>query len=333
MNNKQKNSRKVLVFGAGTIGSYYTFKLNKANIDVTLLARGERYKYLKEHGVELFDEISKKKFSSKIKVIDTIDPDEVFDFVMVIVRKNAHQAIIKQLSGLKNLKNIVFLGNNVMGFDEYTKYIDKEKLFFGFPQIGGKVKGQIVYFAEKPEKEKARPITIGEMNGTITNRLKQFENLLKKASFDVDIVNDIDGWLKYHAAFVLPIGYCLYKHNCDNYAVAKSQETQLEMVKAAKEAGNVLKALGYKKRYPFKFNLFYWLPEKITAKVIKALFDNEYAKIVFSHHASSAVGEMEKLTRDFYELIEKSNLKTPAFNSLSLFVQDYKKRKINSTKS
>jgi len=323
MKNKRKNSRKVLVFGAGTIGSYYTYKLNEANIDVTLLARRERYRYLKENGVELFDEISKKKFSSKIKVIDNIDPDEVYDFVMVIVRKNAHKAILKQLSGLKNLKNIVFLGNNVLGFNEYTKYIDKEKLFFGFPQVGGKVKDQIVYFAEKPEKEKAKPITIGEMNGNITNRLKEFENLLKQALFDVDIVNDIDGWLKYHAAFVLPLSYCLYKHNCDNYAVAKSPETKLEMVKAAKEAGNVLKALGYKKRYPFKFNLFYWLPEKITAKVIKALFNTEYAKIAFAHHASYAINEVEELTNDFYKLIQKSNISTPAFNQLSVFVQEY----------
>ena len=97
METKQNFQAKVLVFGAGTIGSYYTYKLNNANIDVTLLARGARYEYLKENGVELFDEITKKKFSSKIKVIDHIDPDEVFDFVLVIVRKNALQSIIKKL--------------------------------------------------------------------------------------------------------------------------------------------------------------------------------------------------------------------------------------------
>ena len=85
METDQKSQTKVLVFGAGTIGSYYTYKLDKANIDVTLLARGERYKYLNEHGVELIDEITKNKFSSKIRVIDHIAPDEVFDFVIVLV--------------------------------------------------------------------------------------------------------------------------------------------------------------------------------------------------------------------------------------------------------
>ena len=261
-----KNLFKVLVFGAGTIGSYYTYKLSKAGVDVTLLARGERYTYLKEHSLKLIDELTKKKFSTKIKVIDHINPEEVFDFVIVLVRKNALQPIIKQLSGLKNLKNIIFLGNNVLGFEEYTKNIDEEKLFFGFPNVGGKVKDQIVYFTEKAEKEKASPIIIGEMDGSIRPRLKQFENLLKQASFTVEITKDIDGWLKYHAAFVLPLCYSLYKHNCDNYAVAKSKETLLEMVKAAKDAGNILRALGYKKRYPFKYNLFYWFSGKNDSK-------------------------------------------------------------------
>jgi len=324
METMQKDRPKVLVFGAGTIGSYYAYKLNEAKVNVTLLARGERYLYLKEHGVELIDEITKKKFSSTVRVIDHIDPDEVFDFVIVLVRKNALQPIIKQLSGLRNLKNIVFMGNNVLGFDAYTTGIEKDKVFFGFPQVGGKVVDQVVYFAEKAENGNARPITIGEMDGSISTRLKQFEYLLKQASFNVDIVNDIDGWLKYHAAFVLPLWYCLYKHNCDNYAVAKSKETQLEMIKAAKDAGNVLRALGYKKRYPFKFNLFYWLPERMTAKVIKVLFDNEFAKIAFAHHASYAIDEMEELTRDFYKLIKRSNVSTPNFDKLSAFVKEYK---------
>jgi len=155
MKTKKEDLKKVLIFGAGTIGSYYAYKLNKAIVDVTLLARGKRYEFLKENGIELIDELTKKKFSAKIRVIDHIDQNEVFDFVIVLVRKNLHLPIIEQLSGCKNLKNIVFMGNNVLGFDEYAKGIDNEKLFFGFPQVGGKVKDQIVYFTEKAEKEKA----------------------------------------------------------------------------------------------------------------------------------------------------------------------------------
>lgn len=221
METKNTNNSKVLIFGAGTIGSYYAYKLNNANINVTILARGDRYNYLKENGVQLIDELTGEEFSSKVRVINKIDPDEVFDYTLVIVRRNTLQAIFKLLSGLKNLKNIVFMGNNVSGFDDYTKFIEKDKLFFGFPNVGGKVKDQIVYFTEKEEKGKAEPIIIGEIDGSASPRLKQFESLLKKA-FNVEITNEIDAWLKYHAAFVIPLCCALYKHNCDNYAVAKS---------------------------------------------------------------------------------------------------------------
>jgi hypothetical protein len=62
----------------------------------------------------------------------------------------------------------------------------------------------------------------------------------------------------------------------------------------------------------------------MTAKVIKALFDNEYARIAFAHHASMAIDEMEELTADFYTLKNKSNFDSPNFNKLSVFVKKYK---------
>ena len=39
---------KVLVYGAGVIAAYLAYELKKKNEDVTILARGERYKELKE---------------------------------------------------------------------------------------------------------------------------------------------------------------------------------------------------------------------------------------------------------------------------------------------
>lgn len=96
------------------------------------------------------------------------------------------------------------------------------------------------------------------------------------------------------------------------------------MVKAAKDTGNVLRVLGHKKRYPFKYNLFFWLPEKITAIVMKKMFDNEYARISFAHHAALAVDEFEELTKDFYKLIKQSQIETPNFDKLSAFIEIYK---------
>lgn len=42
--------QKVLFFGAGVLGSLYAARLHKAGSDVTILARGQRFKDIKEHG-------------------------------------------------------------------------------------------------------------------------------------------------------------------------------------------------------------------------------------------------------------------------------------------
>lgn len=93
METKKNFHPKVLVFGAGTIGSYYTYKLDNANIDVTLLARRARYEYLKEHSIELIDEFTKKKLTN--------------DFYKLIKKSNVSTPNFDKLSAfVKDYKEI-----------------------------------------------------------------------------------------------------------------------------------------------------------------------------------------------------------------------------------
>lgn len=44
---------KILIYGAGVIGSIFAFKLSKSNNDVTVLARNQRLKDIQEKGLVL----------------------------------------------------------------------------------------------------------------------------------------------------------------------------------------------------------------------------------------------------------------------------------------
>lgn len=59
---------KTLFFGAGPIGSVYAHLLHESGGDVTVLARGERYDWLKENGIMLLNEITGQKESSHVNV-------------------------------------------------------------------------------------------------------------------------------------------------------------------------------------------------------------------------------------------------------------------------
>lgn len=52
---------KILIYGAGVIGSIDAAKLHAPDTDITLLARGKRYETLKQNGVIIRDVLSGKQ--------------------------------------------------------------------------------------------------------------------------------------------------------------------------------------------------------------------------------------------------------------------------------
>ena len=108
----------------------------------------------------------------------------------------------------------------------------------------------------------------------------------------------------------------LYKHDCDNYALAKDKATMRAMVRAAKEGGRVLHQLGYTQRQPFQFNLFYWLPEILNVKAIEGLLGSKFAEVAFARHAGAARDEFRELADEFQSLVEQTSIATPNINLL-----------------
>lgn len=307
---------KTLIFGAGSLGSLYAYVLHKAGKDVTILARNEHYKFLKEKGIVLVNEFTQEKIIEKVNVVDSLSGEDSYELVIVLMRKNSINNVLPILSKNKNIRNILFMGNNTLGFDEYLNYLPKEKVLFGFPGGGGSRMNHIVHYidSEKPNGKRL-PITIGEIDGETRERTKQIQNLFEASDVPVNIVDDIDGWLKYHVAFVLPIAGALLKCG-DNYKLAKDKDTIRSYIRAAKEGGRVLKAIGYKKRYPFKFNLFYWMPESVLINIMKQLFNSRFAEIAFMLHLNAAKDEMIELGNEFKTLKNQTSIKTPNLDEL-----------------
>ena len=115
-------------------------------------------------------------------------------------------------------------------------------------------------------------MTIGEIDGKIRDRTMKIQHIFEASDVPVRVVDDMNSWLKYHVAFVLPIAGALLKSG-DNYKLAEDKETIRMYIRAVKESGRVLKALGYKKSYNIKFNLFYWFPEGLLINILKKLFN------------------------------------------------------------
>ncbi len=312
---------RILFFGAGPLGSVYAHLFHEKGKDVTVLARGERYDWLKKNGLVLLNEITGQKGSSRVNVVNELKPEDEYDLAVVLIRKNKLPPVLEILAASPGVKNVLFMGNNALGFDERLKRLPVEKALFGFPGAGGGIREQVVHYAdrEKP-KGKRRAVTIGEIDGRNKERTLAVKSLFESAGVPVDLTPDIDGWLKYHVALVSPLVGALYKHDCDSRQAAKDKETLRALVRAAKEGGRVLRALGFRKRQPFKFNLFYWLPEPMSMMAVKELLESKFAEVAFAMHAKAARDEMKDLAREFQELTARTSVATPNIDALRRFI-------------
>ena len=63
---------KILIYGAGVIGSIFAGKLALAGNDVTVLARGKRFEELVNEGIILVNPKTKKVEQIPVKVTDTL---------------------------------------------------------------------------------------------------------------------------------------------------------------------------------------------------------------------------------------------------------------------
>jgi 2-dehydropantoate 2-reductase len=100
---------KTLIIGAGPLGSLYTHLFNKAGHDVTLLARNEHFKYLKENGITLVNEFTNEKIDEHVKVTNKLSKNDSYDLAIVLMRKNSVKKILPLLGELENVSNILLL--------------------------------------------------------------------------------------------------------------------------------------------------------------------------------------------------------------------------------
>ena len=299
---------KTLIIGAGSLGSLYTYRLKKAGNDVTLLARNSHYQYLKEIGLSLVNEFTNKRMLEKISVTDTLNAEDKYDLVIVIMRKNNLEAVLPMLGKNKNLNNILFMGNNAAGFDQYLKYIDINKILIGFPGGGGSRIQHVAHYIDSEEQNGNRiPAIIGELDGVKKLRTEQIIDLFESSEIPVKFNEDMDGWLKYHAVFVNPLAGALIAAG-DNYELARNPKLIKMYIKALKEGGSVLRELGYKKSYNPKFNLIKMMPEGLTVKILQKVFNSKFAEVAMMMHVNAARDEMVELGNELLKLVNVSKV-------------------------
>jgi 2-dehydropantoate 2-reductase len=306
----RKCVERILVIGAGVNGSICAVRLFDAGIDVTLLARGSRFASIREQGVIIDDPFKNTRTVTKVPVIDALQPDDVYDYVLIVVRKNNVPDLLPVLAANKS-PNLVFMINNPEGPDAFVRALGARRVMLGFVFGAGKRDGDII----RAISPKGLATPFGEIGGERTERLRRLVTILRSAGLNARTETRMNDWLAAHAALVAPFAVLLIKHGTDNYALAKSKEDVHALVEGMRETLAVLRALGHRV-VPNSTNILRIVPRFLLVPIVRAFLSTRIAEVGGAWHCSQAPDEMAELARELGSMVEHSGQPAPTLRRI-----------------
>jgi 2-dehydropantoate 2-reductase len=306
---------RILVFGAGPLGSLLAARLHQGGQHVTLLARGQRLADLRQYGIVLKNWTTKAEESIQVPLIGSLASEERFDLVLVVMRKNKALEVLPTLAA--NCSPLfLFLMNNAAGPDALTDALGKERVLTGFAAAAGYREGhKVVYINAEPEGP--AEIYLGEPSREITQRLQLIAFELSKGHYlKPKITKMMDAWSKYHVALLFPaFATTLYLCSNDNYRMSCTRDAIVLAWRGIKEGYRVLRKLGVPVQPP-AYKKFIWLPEPVMVALLRKALNNPRMEVGMVRHAEVIRDEIQQLNGEFLQLAEKSGVFIPTIRFL-----------------
>lgn len=298
---------KILVLGAGVLGCNLTKNLYCSGKDVTLLARGNWAKEIRENGLRIKNKFSPRMSVSRVPVVTELEPDDFYDVIFVVVRYTQIESIIEALQENKT-KNIVFVGNNVRAA-EMAARLPEKNVMFAFASSAGHRESDHVASAD------LRKMTIGQLVGAQSNE-KLIGQIFDGTKYKITYEPNMGDYLLCHAAFVIPAVFACYKTDGNLKKVKKDNAYLNRLIDANIEGYRAIKNAGHK-ILPKEDNEFEGSAYRKTCfRFFKLMCATSLGKICISDHAMNAVDEMSALNRDLKKFFDENSAEYPIWQEL-----------------
>jgi 2-dehydropantoate 2-reductase len=300
---------KILVYGAGVLGSYLAHVLVRGGNDVTMLARGQRVKELENDGIIISHYFQLKTTVDKVKVITTLLPEDVYDLIFVVMTYSDFQTVLPVLADNQS-SHIVLVGNNADA-DAMQNYIKENSVVekhvaFGMQLSGGHRKnGRIVCVRAGGGME------LGGLDGALTWQPlldKAFEN----AKYKLAYYENMDSWLKSHIVLILPLYYATCACDGDLRKATGDKKLLNQVIGALDEGFKVLETLGYTITPASQTQL---VRKKRHMPYLALKF---YTVTPLNRLVKGSHEEMVALNNAFDDLKRKANISTPNWDELEI---------------
>jgi 2-dehydropantoate 2-reductase len=307
----------ILIYGAGVLGSLYAARLKEAGHRVSILAKGARFEQIRDHGIILTNLETGELTCTQVPVVDHLDPQAVYDLIIVLVRKNQLPVILPALAANQHSPHILIMLNNAAGWQEILAALGPQRVLIGFPGAGGTRQGLVVQYQILPGR--LQPTTLGEPDGSLSPRLLNIAQRLTAAGFPTALTSNMDAWLKTHVALFSPLTNAIYLAGGDNYRLARTRDGLVLLVRAMREGLRALQKLNIPIT-PSRYRLLLYIPEPLLVWALQRGLKSRLAEMLIARPAKDARDEMEALARELTMLARTANIQTLALDQLASFI-------------
>ena len=275
---------RILIYGAGVIGSLYATLFAEAGYDTSIYARGKRLEFLKKNG--LLYKKNQNIRRAEATILGELSDNDAYDFILLTVRENQ---LYEALAELKNNKSntIVTMVNSLDSYKKWEDIVGKGRILPAFPGAGGSINNDGILDAALTPMM-IQPTTFAEISGNKSERTKQLSEILRHAHIPYQKVVNMHMWQLCHLAMVVPIADAYYEADCPERA-GKDWKTM-------KKTGRLS---------PCKMNIFRFLPLPIMTIMLAVTFESSFGDKFMYQHARKAPDEMRELHKQFYAYMKR----------------------------
>ena len=287
---------KMLIVGAGVIGTVYGAHVAAAGSKVSVLSHGSRTGEVAAAGLSARDVLRGRRVDAEADVV----PDACGDYnvVLVAVRRDQLASTCAELTVLTGKPAVVFFGNNPAGRAAIPADVPGE-VYLGFPGVGGVMTGGIADYV----LIRQQPTALPEASDP---RLAALESALSGRGFAVQRVTDMDGWLAYHAAFIACVSAALYRCGTDPIRLAADRANLTLMCRAITGAFAALRADGTAGLPRNLAVLHSPLLRAVAVRYWARTMRSPTGELCFAAHSRHAEAEMRALGQDVAARITSS---------------------------
>ncbi|MFF2886117.1 ketopantoate reductase family protein [Paenibacillus sp. NPDC057967] len=234
---------RILVYGAGVLGSYLAHVLVRGGNEVTVLARGKRAEQLETDGLVIRHYFQRRNTIDKVNVIRELASDDLYDLIFVVMKYNDFPSVLSILAD-NHSSNIVLVGNNAdaLGMQNVIKEKSKVKknVIFGFQISAGlrEESGRIICIRGGGQ------MVLGSLDGEISIK-PILEDAFRRVKYKLAYHEDIDAWLKSHFVMIVALNSISFLYDGDLNQASKDKKLLKQAIDVIDDGFRLLEKLNY----------------------------------------------------------------------------------------